>query len=245
MNTLHPTDPEQGTLNRTARLSGALCLALAVLAPFSILYVPSQVLVPGDGAATLSRLIEQQGLFRAGMVVDALVVLIEVVLTVLLFRLFESVDRTISLMAAFARLAMTVLLAANLGLSLATLRLAESAQPALVLVASQAHGDFVIVWQFVFGLHCLLLAILVHRSGFLPKALGVLMFLAAAGYLSDSFGRFVWSAYSDHFGWVVGLLATVGELSFTLWLLIRGVSFARAPAAEHREIGPVQQAGWG
>ncbi len=215
------TADEQST-HRKARLAGILYLSLAVLAPFSVMYVPSQMLVPGDGAASMAHVLEQQGLFRAGMVVDTLVVLIEIVLTALLYRLLEPVHRTLSTMAAFARLAMTVIQGVNLGISLVTLRLAGNGQPELVLVSLLAHADVVLVWQAFFGLHCVLLGILVHRSHFFPKVLGVLLLFAAAGYLSDSFGRFMSPSYGDHFGWVVALPAMVGELSFTLWLLIKG-----------------------
>jgi hypothetical protein len=219
--------PDERSNRGTARLAGILYLALALLGPFSVMYVPSQMLVPGDGAASMAHVLDQQGLFRAGMVVDALVFLIEIVLTVLLYRLLESVHRTLSMMAAFARLAMTVIQGANLGISLVTLRLAENAQPGLVLVSLLAHADVVLVWQAFFGLHCVLLGILVHRSGFFPRVLGVLLLFASAGYLSDSFGRLVSVSYGDHFGWVVAPPAVVGELSFTLWLLLKGAGSTR------------------
>ncbi|MNT30524.1 hypothetical protein D3C72_1663220 [compost metagenome] len=63
--------------------------------------------------------------------------------------------------------------------------------------------------------------------------LGGLILLAAMGYFSDSFGRFLVPGYGEHFGWVVALPAFVGELSFTLWLLIKGVKPPRTaePAA--------------
>lgn len=222
MTAFHSMTTDALSTHRTARMAGVLYLALAVLGPFSIMYVPSQILVPGDGAASMAHVLERQGLFRAGMVVDALVVLVELVLTALLYRLFEPVQRTLSTMAAFARLSMTVLQGANLGISLVTLRLAENGHPGLVLVSMLAHADVVLVWQACFGLHCVLLGILVHRSGFFPKALGMLLLLASAGYLSDSFGRFASPAYGDHFGWFVAPSALVGELSFTLWLLLKG-----------------------
>jgi len=229
MTTVHDMTTDTRSTHHMARMAGVLYLALAVLGPFSIMYVPSQILVPGDGAASMAHLLERQGLFRAGMVVDALVVLVEIVLTALLYRLFEPVHRTLSTMAAFARLAMTVLQGANIGLSLATLRLAENGHPGLVLVSMQAHADVVLVWQAFFGLHCVLLGILVHRSGFFPKALGMLLLLASTGYLSDSFGRLASPGYGDHFGWFVAPSALVGELSFTLWLLLKGTGAIRPP----------------
>lgn len=226
-----PTFPYEApqNLRRTARASGALFLALAILAPFSILFVPSQVLVTGDAAASLANLLDHERLFRLGLLVDTAVIFIEVVLTALLFRLLAPVDPTLSLMAAFARLAMTVVQAANLALHFASLRLADAGQAELLLVALEAHADVVYVWQVLFGLHCVLLGILVYRSGYLPRTVGVMMLAAAAGYLSDSVGHFLWPAYGTHFGWVVGVLAPVGELTFAFYVLIKGVRTSSPP----------------
>lgn len=215
---------------RIARITGLLYLAIAVIAPFSMLYVPSRMLVPGDGAASMAHVLDREALFRAGMVVDALVVLVEIGLSVLLYRLLESVHPTMAAMAAFARLAMTVIQGVNLGLSLVALRLAENRQPSLVLVFLLGHGDLVLVWQAFFGLHCALLGVLVHRSGSFPRVLGALLVLSAAGYLSDSFGRIASRDYGDRFGSIVAPLALMGELSFTLWLIFKGIG-ARAASA--------------
>jgi Domain of unknown function (DUF4386) len=214
--------PDERALHRSARGAGALYLSLAVIAPFSMIYVPSQMLVAVDGVASTARVLAHEGLFRAGMIVDAGVLVIEIVLTVLLHRLFVPVDRTLATMATFARLAMTIVQGVNVGVLLVTLRLAETAQPALVLAALLAHADVVLVWQVFFGLHCMLLGVLIGRSERFPKVLGLLMLAAAAGYLSDSFGRFASPRYGDHFGWLVAPPALVGELAFTFWLLVKG-----------------------
>jgi hypothetical protein len=127
------------------------------------------------------------------------------------------------MMAAFSRLAMTVILGGNLALHLTALRLAAGSQQELVLVLLNAHADVVLIWQAFFALHCALLGYLVYRSSYFPRVLGVFLMLASAGYLSDSLGRFLLPSYGDRFGWVVAVPAFVGELSFTMWLLIKGV----------------------
>lgn len=207
----------------TARFVGLLYLSLAIIAPFSMMFVPSKVLVAQDASATATQLLAHQGLFRAGIGADATVFLIEIVLTALLYRMFEPVNRTLSMMAAFSRLAMTVIQGANLALHVMALRLAAGPHGNLALPLLEAHADVVLIWQAFFALHCALLGYLVYRSGYFPRVLGGLILLASAGYFSDSFGRFLVPGYGDHFGWVVALPAFVGELSFTLWLLIKGV----------------------
>ena len=95
------------SIQKTARLAGLLPLILAVIAPFSMLYLPSTLIVAGDAATTAKQIMASDGLFRLGMVSDSVVFLIEIVLTVLLYELLKPVSKTLSLIAAFARLAMT------------------------------------------------------------------------------------------------------------------------------------------
>ena len=96
------------SINKTARIAGILTLLIVVLAPFSMIYVPTTLVVPGDAAATANHIMASEGLFRLGMAGDSIVFLIEIVLTVLLYVLLKPVSKTLSLVAAFSRLAMTV-----------------------------------------------------------------------------------------------------------------------------------------
>jgi len=67
------------SLNRTARVAGILYLLIAVFAPFSMVYVPSMLIVPGDAATTASNVLASEGLFRLGIASDSIVFLIEIV----------------------------------------------------------------------------------------------------------------------------------------------------------------------
>jgi Domain of unknown function (DUF4386) len=100
--------------NKIARIAGALTLVIAVFAPFSMIYVPSTLVVPGDAAATVNNIMTSEGLFRAGIASDSVIFMIEIVLTVMLYVLLKSVNNTLSLVAAFSRLAMTVIQGINL-----------------------------------------------------------------------------------------------------------------------------------
>src|SRR5215218_1385053 len=91
-----------------ARVAGFLLLFVAIIAPFSQLYLPSTLVVPGDATATANNIGASGWVFHLSIVSDSLVFLIEIVLCVLLYVLLRSVSRTLSLVAAFARLAMTV-----------------------------------------------------------------------------------------------------------------------------------------
>src|ERR687891_34848 len=158
-----------------ARVAGFLLLFVAIIAPFSQLYVPSTLIEPGDATATANNIGASGWLFHLGIVSDSLVFLIEIVLCVLLYVLFRPVSRTLSLVAAFARLAMSVVMGINLlpyfiALLLLSgagyLSVFEPAQSnALALVFLNAHGLGVFIWQLFFGFHLAVLGYLIYKSG--------------------------------------------------------------------------------
>jgi hypothetical protein len=94
---------------------------------------------------------------------------------------------------------------------------------ALSLMFQEANDYVVLVWGFFFALHLVLLGLLVYRSGFFPRLIGVLLALAGLGYFAQSYGSFVAPGLSDVLSTVVLVLAIPGELVFAVWLLIKGI----------------------
>jgi Domain of unknown function (DUF4386) len=217
-----------------ARIAGILAILLVVLGPFSLIYVPSTLIVPGDATATADNIRASESLFRTAIISDLVIFFDEIVLTVLLYVLLRPVSRTLSLVAAFARLSMAVIQGINQLPSLIVLLLLSGAgyfaafEPsqldALVLLFLNAREYGVYIWQSVFVLHLVVLGYLVFKSGYFPRVLGVLLILGALGYLTDSIGNILFPNYEPIFGVVVAVTSIIGELPFFLWLLIKGVN---------------------
>lgn len=218
-------------LRAQARLAGALYLVPMLLGPFSMMFVPSQVLVAGDAAATLSHLRSAESLFRLGIASDVFIVLSELALTALLFSVFERVGRTLALTATFARLGMTVLQAANIGPHLGALNAAARGEATQVLALLEVHGQAVHVWETLFALHCVALAVLVFRSGFVPRGLGLLLALAGAGYGANGLGSLLVPSAAPTLAALVGVTAVLGEVPFVFWLLLKGTRTSAVPRA--------------
>lgn len=214
------------------RRAGLLYLVPAILGPFSMMYVPSRIVVPGDAGATASRLLASTTLFRLGMLSDLLIVLSELALTALLYAMLAPAGRSLAAVATLARLAMTVLQAANLWPQLAALLLLGEAgylasfEPAqrqgLALWLLELHGQFVHVWEVTFGMHCALVGLLVFRSGYFPRWLGRLMGVASVGYLLNGLGCLVLPVWAPIYAIFVGITALVGEVPFVFYLVFRG-----------------------
>jgi hypothetical protein len=197
-----------------------------------MVYVPSTLIAPGDAARTASNIAASEGLFRIGMASDSIVFLIEIIVTVLLYVLLKPVNKTLSLAAAFSRLAMTVIQGINLLNHFIVLLLisgtgyltvfAQDQLQALVMLFLNAHESVVLIWGLFFALHLLVSGYLVYKSGYLPKFLGILLLLVALCYLIQDFGTMLFPQYKALFT-SIGALAFL-EIAFPVWLLIKGVN---------------------
>jgi hypothetical protein len=191
------------------------------------------VIVEGDAAATAENISSSAGLFRLGFAVDLVVFLSDVAVAVLFYVLFRPVSQVLALLVAAFRIVQSAILGINLLHHYsAILLLGERADQGAL---APAQVDTLIAWSLdmhaygylialtFFGVQLAILGYLCMRSGFVPKALGLLLVLAAFGYLIDSFLHFLVPSYGGALSPVVLAPAVVGELALALWLIFRGV----------------------
>lgn len=230
---------------RLARITGAFSLAVALLAFFAIFYVQSVVLVPGDGQATAGRIAEHPVLFRLGFVADLGQATLMVFVAMGFYQLLEHVNKTVArALLVFAAIAVA-LQCLNLVFYFAAYLVATDASYASalgaegagalvgLLVSIYAHGF--LIAQVFFGLWLLPMGYLAYTSGLFPRALGVVLMIASAGYLIDLVALFLAPTIGEAISGIIVLPAVVGEVWMVFFLLIRGVrtpkSAAPLPAA--------------
>jgi len=211
---------------------------IIILAGFSQGYVRSGLIVPGDAPATAANILASEGLFRIGFATDLTAFMMDAVVAILLYVLLRPVNKTLSLIAAsFRLLAHPAIASLNLLNHLAAIQLLNGSAAMGIFEADQMqslalffldlhHYGYLIGGAF-FGVHLLLLGYLLFRSDLFPGILGILIVIASVGYLVESFGDFLFPGNEQVLGWIVGVSAAVGELSLTLWLLIKGVRHQR------------------
>jgi hypothetical protein len=227
--------PEVRSVQMTARFAGMLYLIITIAAIVAHIYVPSTIIVTGDAAATANNIRTSETLFRVGAIGGELIVLLsEIVLSVVLYVLLRPVNKTLSLLAAVSRLAMTTIHGLNLinyfvvllllGGSAGTAAAFDAGQiNALVGVFLEAHSYGFTIGIVFLTLHVFALGYLIFKSGYFPKILGVLFLAAAVGYLIDSFALLLSSTYTTTPVYLA-LPITLSEIAFPLWLLIKGVN---------------------
>lgn len=224
---------------RLARLAGVLYVVIIACGLFSELVVRSTLIVRGDAAATAANILEADALFRSGVVSDLVMVLADVGIAIALYVLLAPVGRALSATAAAFRLTQAAVLTLNLlhqyaallvlrhGGALSTFDTDQLEALALLLLELHRYGYLLALVLFAGNL--LVTGRLLYRSGFLPRTLGVLSVLAAAGYMADTLMFLLLAGYDGAASELVLAPAFVFEIGFAAWLLVKGVD----PAAWH------------
>jgi len=226
-------------LSRNARFAGLLYLTL-MAAPLRLIYIPNNIIVPGNPAATANNIAAHQALFRLGILADLFTATMSVFLTLALYRLFKDVDRDLarlvvilgSLMVAPIYFLNTLNDAAALMLVRGADFLAAFDKPqreALAMLFLRLHNHGVYVNEIFWGLWLLPFGMLVYKSRFLPRILGLWLILNCGVYVAHSVTAIMWPQYAARV-WNTLFPLAMGELAIMLWMIIMGAR-QRQPAA--------------
>ena len=215
------------------RLIGLLYLLVIILAGFSQGYVRGSIFVPGDSVETASRIIENQSLFRMGIVTDLLAFIVDAIISVLFYRLFKPYNNSMAMIMASLRLiAHPAIASMNLinhymaykvlsgGSFMLTFNSEQLESLSTLFLDAHSYG-YMIAGAF-FGFHCLFLGILILKTQVFPRIFGGLLIGSAAGYLIESFGNFSIPGHEGTTALIVGVTAAIGEVGLTFYMLIRG-----------------------
>jgi Domain of unknown function (DUF4386) len=219
---------------RGASLIAGLTLALvAVLSAFGNFVAIQPLVTPEDATKTAIDIANSEALFRWGIASLILVAVLDIIVAAALLRLFEPVNRSLSITAAWFRVAYaTVYLVAIIQLVVALGLLAD---PDQALRSIDAFATIWLVGLILFGVHLLLVGYLAYRSGFMAKVFGVLLVIAGLGYIADGFVAVLVRGPSIS----IGQFTFVGEVALIFWLLIKGTrkdfSDAEADQGHHFE----------
>jgi len=227
------------TIRRQARVAGLLYFLAGITAPFSLIYVQRTLIVPGDATATADHVRASGTLLRLGMESEMITAVMFVFVVLALCRLFKEVSHTHAAAMAILMLVSVPISMANVLNDAAALILAGGAGylsvfgkgqlDALVLLFLRLHGNGLFVAEIFWGLWLFPFGTLVIRSGFIPRALGVLLMIAGFGYVASAVTALLLPQYSHGVG-QVAMMLQVGEVPIVFWLLIWGAKEQRVMA---------------
>lgn len=220
------------SLKKTARVAGMLYIIMDICLIFSGMYVDPKLYVPGDTVATVGNILGFQWLFRLGFVSNLVGLILQLFLVHALYELFTSVDKVqVRLMVIFIVAGVSVAFLNTLNQYAPILLFSKDGylstfNPAqlqtLAMVFLDLYNNGTIIAEIFWGLWLIPLGLLVYRSGFVPRMLGVLLMIGCLGHLISFLLTFLFPNHSTILT-SIAEMAMIGELPIFLWLLIKGV----------------------
>jgi hypothetical protein len=220
-----------------ARIGGGLYLAIIVLGAFAEGFVTNKLVVSGDAATTAANILASPELWRLGVAGDFIVVLCAVPLLWIEYLLLRPVSKDLVLLAVLFNLVslaveaiskLFLLVVMPTLVSADYLRAFEPQQLQIIAnLALRSHDIAFNIALIFFGFTCLVNGYLIFRSGYLPKLIGILMQIAGLSYLTACFAALFAPAFADLITPAVLIPPLIGESSFCLWLLVKGVNIAK------------------
>lgn len=229
------------SLQSRARRAGIVYAVMSVVGAPALLYLPKFV-VTGDPTATARNVAAGEQLYRLLVLGNLAGSILFVVLGWSLYHLFENVDRKQAML-----LLLLVLVSATIGIvdvafvsaplvvqsrSGFLSAFTPSQLDALSLALLKIRSVEVRANEALWGFWLVPFGILVIKSRFIPRIIGVLLLVASVGYVAMSFAYIGFPAYVPTVD-RVGMILIQGELAVILWLLIKG---AKRP--DHERLVP-------
>lgn len=224
---------------KQARFTGLLYFLILIIAPIGLIFIPRTLIVRGDATATANRILENESLFRIGIAIEVIVAVIFLLLVLALYHLLKGVNEGhAGLMVALALIAVPIslLIVTNKMVALVLYSgadflsvLDKSQLESLAYLFLRLHNSGILIAEVFWGLWLFPFGMLVIRSGFIPRILGVLLMIAGFGYLVSAFTSILLPQYAGLVGQVTMIL-NIGEVPIIFWLLIWGVRIRASEA---------------
>jgi hypothetical protein len=220
------------SMKKTARFAGLMYFIWIVTAIYWLMFVVPKCIVQGDAAATSNNILANEFIFRTGIINNMIGSIAWILIGFTLYRLFKHVDdRQAKLLIALVivqipsvfitealNIASLMLFKGNI---MQTFKITQRQDLAMLFLKINDYVTITLemfwgLWLFPFGL-------LVYRSGFIPRILGIFLILNGIAYVIHFFTHVLFPNYQALVFQMATPIWTLGEISIMLWLLIKGV----------------------
>jgi len=217
---------------KTARLAGLLWILMFVFGPIAQI-IRDKLFVTGDMVATANNIITNGFLLRIGFASDLVMMIIYIFLPLVLYKLLSKVNKSLSILMVIFVMLGTSINMINLLNEFAPLQLLSGSEYLSAFSDAQLQAKTMLSYDLYlhgyeianifFALWLVPLGLLVYKSNFLPKALGILLVIGGSGLLINVFVHFLFPDYAI-VNTILLIPQTLAEALFTLWILIRGIN---------------------
>ncbi len=191
------------------------------------------MVVPSNAEMTVANFLKDRSELGWGILGFLTMLFFDIILVFSLFFVTKKVSQKLSFVASGFRLLHAICFGIALMCLVEVYRITgysvglnmQSLQN-LVMSLLQRFDEIWNMGLLFFGVHLAFLGYLSIKSDLIPKGLGYMLLLAAIGYLMSCSAKLVMPNYNDYeqgLELLVVLFGITGELSFTVWLLMKGL----------------------
>lgn len=228
----------------TARLAGFFWLLTAATTGFSLVYVRPQLIVGGDAAATASNIIAFESMFRMGIACSILSAIFSVFFGLMIFNLFKGAGKTLATVFFTSLLIGAGIAVANSLFNIGALVVLSDADYlkaftdvqliALAMIFLRLNNSGIGLVELFTALYMFSFGLLIIRSRYLPRVLGVLLMIGSCAFPVNTFTKLlIPQFYPALIMQMTMLLNAFGGPATMLWLLIKGMKEPQ-PFTENR-----------
>jgi hypothetical protein len=222
-------------LKNTSRLAGLLYLLFGITSYYGLMYFPSPAL-GGEVFPTPQSILNNEFAFRLKIVTNLISSVLFIFLALTLYHLFKNVSELLTKLLLYfiilqvpiifilESLHITALLLLK-GEILSTLPHEESVNLSSLLM--QLFNRGITLLEMFYGLWLIPFGLLVYKSGFLPKLLGIFLIVGGGVYVMEWFVVLVFPDQKAILTLLAPIFFALAELSTILWLLIVGARAKR------------------
>lgn len=191
--------------------SGISLLIMAIAAGYAYGFSFSKIYVENNSLQTMTNIQSNSTVFYSGVIAWCLILVADIIVSYGLYRYLKPSHTLIALISGSLRLTYSVFLAIG-----------------IAFLFAKNTEIFLRIWSlglFVFGFHLIITGIGVFLSTETPNLLGFLLIIAGIGYsLTHGLQNFIPQAttFATYLETFLTIPMTVGELSFAIWLFIKG-----------------------
>ncbi len=180
-----------------ARIGGLAYLIIIVAGAMGEIFIRNKIIVSGNATATTQNISGSPTLWRIGIFGDLVMHVFDLVLGIIYYTLFKRVNKILASLSLLFGLIQTAVLVANKMNLMMPLFLLDDANylkafnlqqlQALSYLSIKAHEYGFGIGLIFFGFACLIDGYLIFRSDFLPRILGIMIFITGLSYLTNSY----------------------------------------------------------
>lgn len=223
------------TSKKTARIAGGLFLLMVLFGLAAEILFRQTIFNVNDASATASNIASNDFLYRFGIVSDMLMSICYLLTALFLYKLLSIVNKNMASAMVVFTTAGSVILLFNILLEIAPLYILNgnefmttfsvNQRESLAMLFYNLYQHGYVIGQIFFSLWVLPLGILIYKSEFIPKLLGIFFIIETAfGLLAVAVHFLMPSATIES---LLSIPMMIAEFSFMFYLLIRGVNVSK------------------